>query len=163
MLHVALYQPAIPQNVGATARTCVGIGARLHLIGPHRLDYSERAVRRAGLDYWPHLDLQLHDTPDAFLHWLHADAERGSFRGASGASGIWLITKHGTTRFDQAPYQDHDVLLFGNENTGLPEAWHDRWTDRRLCVPMPGPIRSYNLASTVTTVALHAYCRLTSP
>ena len=147
MLHLALYQPAIAGNVGSVARTCVGLDIPLHLIGPHRLDYSQHAVRRAGLDYWPHLALTLHDSPDAFLHWLDGRTP-------------WLLTRHADRRVDHAPYRHGDILLCGNENTGLPHAWHARWPDRRLALPSPGRVRSYNLANAATAAAVVAYCRL---
>ncbi len=156
MIHVALYQPAIPQNTGNIARLCVGMNAHLHIIGPIIFDMSDRAVRRAGLDYWPYLTLTHHETPAAFLDWL-------------GSREPWLITKHGTYRFDQAPYADEDVLLLGNENTGLPEDWHARWPHRRIHIPMPGNsgsgdtfrgVRSYNLANTAAIVLATAIVRV---
>lgn len=145
MLHVALYQPQIPPNVGATARQCVGMNARLHLIGPYAFDLSEHAVKRAGLDYWPDLRLSEHATPEAFLHWL---SEYGR--------PPWLISRHASLRYDQAAYGDGDVLVFGNEKAGLPAAWHERWPARRLLVPVLGPVRSYNLANTAAIVLAQA-------
>ncbi|MFA9479679.1 TrmH family RNA methyltransferase [Phycisphaerales bacterium AB-hyl4] len=145
MLHVALYQPMIPPNTGATARQCVGMNAHLHLVGPHRLDLSDHAVKRAGLDYWPHLILTKHPTPDDFVDWLARENK-----------SPWLVTKLGEHRYDRAPYADEDVLVFGNEKEGIPQAWHDRWPDRRISVPILGQIRSYNLANTVAIVLAQA-------
>jgi tRNA (cytidine/uridine-2'-O-)-methyltransferase len=142
MLHVALYQPMIPPNVGNAGRTCVGLSARLHLVGPHQLDYSQHAVKRAGLDYWEHLDWQTHPTPQAFLEW-------------AGFRRIWRVTKHGRIRFDQADYVDEDVLLFGNEKTGLPDDWLAE-DERTLYIPIRGAIRSYNLGNTVAIVGAQA-------
>lgn len=146
MLHVAIYQPKIPPNTGNIARQCVGLNAHLHLIGPHDLDLSARAVKRAGLDYWPHLTLTQHPTPDDFLDWLDG-------------RDPWVVTKFGDTRFDAAPYADGDVLLFGNELTGLPRDWHDRWPHRRVVVPIVGNVRSYNLANTVAILLATAWAR----
>lgn len=190
MLHIALYQPAIPQNTGNIGRLCVGMGAALHLIGPIGFDLSDKAVRRAGLDYWPHLVLTVHESPDAFLRWLGSSdpAPPGSVMATALPGGAetqaresdhitphnltpWLVTKFGSTRFDRAPYADGDVLILGNENTGLPEAWHERWPDRRITVPMPGNmgvegtpgfrgVRSYNLANTAAIVLATATARL---
>ena len=70
MLHVALYQPKIPPNTGNIARQCVGMDAVLHLIGPLEFDIDEHAVKRAGLDYWPYLNLHQHDQPQDFIDWL---------------------------------------------------------------------------------------------
>lgn len=170
MFHVALYHPVIPQNTGNIARLCVGMNAHLHIIGPHAFDLSDRSVRRAGLDYWPHLTLTDHADEEAFLGWLaggSGDSSRVSTLGTGDESPEprggarpnpepWLITKHGPLRFDQAAYRDGDVLILGNENTGLPESWHERWPGRRVCVPMPGPVRSYNLGNTAAIVLAQA-------
>ncbi len=149
MLHLALYHPAIPQNTGNIARTSVGFGAALHLIHPMKFEITDHAVKRAGLDYWPSVRLAEHDDDDAFLDWL-------------GDRRPWLITKFGKHRFDQPAYADGDVIVLGNENTGLPQAWHDRWADRTVYIPMPGPadgspnIRSFNLANAAAIVLAHA-------
>ncbi|MDX1681645.1 MAG: tRNA (cytidine(34)-2'-O)-methyltransferase [Phycisphaeraceae bacterium] len=145
-MHLALYQPAIPPNTGNIGRLCVGLGAHLHLIGPIGFDLSEHSRRRAGLDYWSDLDWTLHDDPDAFLQWL-------------GDRAPWLITKHGTHRFDRIDYQADDVLILGNENTGLPDTWHQRWTDRRIFIPIHGPVRSFNLANAAAIVLAQATVR----
>ena len=138
MLHIALYQPVIPQNVGNIARTCVGMHAALHIIGPTIIDLSAKAVRRAGLDYWDDLTLHMHDTPEAFFAWLAQENKTP-----------WLITKHGEHRFDHAPYQDGDVLLFGSEREGLPDDIHTRFPGRRISIPIPGQVRSYNIGNSV--------------
>jgi tRNA (cytidine/uridine-2'-O-)-methyltransferase len=161
MLHVALYQPCIPPNTGNIGRQCVGMKMRLHLIGPLTMDLSAQAVKRAGLDYWPDLDLQLHDSPEAFLRWLGSPAQSGAGEHSpSAAAGParqpWLITKHGSLRYDQVPYRDEDVLLLGNELTGLPEAWRQRWRDRCVHIPILGPVRSYNLANAAAIVMAQA-------
>lgn len=147
MLHVALYHPAIPQNTGNIGRLCVGMEARLHIIEPTKFDLSNAALRRAGLDYWPDLMLTVHKSAERFLAWL-------------GEREPWLLTKFGGTRFDQAAYREEDVLILGNENTGLPDAWHARWPERRIYVPMPGPIRSYNLANTAAIVLAQGHVQL---
>lgn len=147
MLHVVLYQPAIPQNTGNIGRLCVGMGAHLHIIQPTVFDLSDNAIRRAGLNFWPKLEHTVYASPEVFLDWL--DDRKP-----------WLITKFGAIRFDQARYQDEDVLILGNENTGLPANWHDRWPDRRVFVPIRGPIRSYNLANTAAIVLAQAMLNL---
>ncbi len=144
MPHVVLYQPTIPPNTGNIARQCVGMQMPLHLIGPITMDLSSKAVRRAGLDYWPHLDLTVHDNPETFLTWL---ANRR----------FWLITKHGQRFYPQADFAPDDVLIFGSEISGLPPEWLTRWADRTLSIPMPGPVRSYNLANAVAIVMAAAF------
>ena len=147
MLHVALYQPAIPQNTGNIGRLCVGMGAHLHIIRPTVFELSDKTVRRAGLDYWQDLTHTVHDDTGAFLDWL-------------GGKKPWLITKLGQIRFDKVTFRDEDVLILGNENTGLPDDWHTRWQDRRVFVPIPGPIRSYNLANTAAIVLAQGMVQL---
>jgi tRNA (cytidine/uridine-2'-O-)-methyltransferase len=147
MLHVALYQPAIPQNTGNIGRLCVGMGAHLHIIQPTVFELNDKTLRRAGLDYWGDLTHVVHADADAFLDWL-------------GEREPWLITKFGQVRFDEAAYCDGDVLILGNENTGLPEEWHERWPERRVFIPIHGPIRSYNIANTAAIVLAQGMIRL---
>jgi len=143
MLHVVLYKPEIPPNTGNIARQCVGMNACLHIIGPINMDLSSSAVKRAGLDYWDQLDLVFHKQEDEFLSWL-------------GDRNPWLVSKHGKLRYDRADYSDGDILIFGNEITGLPDEWISKWSDRTVYVPMIGKIRSYNLANTAGIVLAHA-------
>ncbi|MEM7682466.1 MAG: tRNA (cytidine(34)-2'-O)-methyltransferase [Planctomycetota bacterium] len=150
MFPIALYQPVIPQNVGNISRTCVGMGAPLHVIGPTLVDFDDAKVRRAGLDHWDDLDLTLHDSPEEFVDWLTAAGKRP-----------WLVTKFGSTRYDRADYTpSDDVLLFGAEKVGLPEAWRDRWAERCVHIPIPSSrIRSYNLANSVAVLLSMAMSR----
>ena len=147
MLHLVLYHPAIPQNTGNIARTTVGMNAHLHLIHPMKFEISDHAVKRAGLDYWPNVRLTEHTDEGAFLDWL-------------GEREPWLVTKHGARRFDAPPYADGDVIVLGNENTGLPAAWHERWRERTVYIPMSGGIRSYNLANAAAIVLAQASLRV---
>jgi len=143
MINVVLYRPEIPPNTGNIARQCVGMNAHLHIVGPISIDLSTNAVRRAGLDYWDDLQLSVHESPDHFLKWL-------------GNREPWLVTKFGSLRYDRAGYRDEDILIFGNEITGLPEDWISRWANRTIQVPILGNVRSYNLANTVSVVLAHA-------
>ncbi|MBA3700407.1 MAG: tRNA (cytidine(34)-2'-O)-methyltransferase [Planctomycetes bacterium] len=145
-MHVALYQPQIPGNTGNIGRLCVGMDATLHIIGPCAFDFSEKSLRRAGLDYWPHLRWHLYPGPDEFLTWL-------------GSREPWLVSKFGSQRFDQAAYESDAVLILGNEVRGLPDAWHERWPQRLVSIPILGPIRSYNLANAAAMVLAQARSR----
>ena len=157
MIHLVQYHPAIPQNTGNIARTAVGLGAHLHLIHPMKFEISDHAVQRAGLDHWPLVELTQHADDTAFLGWLDRHGRRP-----------WLITKHtaGSHRIDTVPFAAGDVLLLGNENTGLPAAWHQRWPDRRTHIPMPGPahgrgnIRSFNVANCAAIALCQAHLRI---
>lgn len=142
MLHVVLYHPAIPPNTGNIARQCVGMNAHLHLISP-KFEVSSNTVKRAGLDYWEHLTISQYTSDRAFLNWL-------------GDREPWLITKFGQLRYDRPAYQNEDILIFGNENTGLPETWHRKWPKRAVFIPILGQVRSYNLANSVALVLAQA-------
>ncbi len=144
MIEVALYQPTIPPNTGNIGRHVVGMGSRLHLIGPLGFDLDEKSLRRAGLDYWEHLDVMHHESPEDFLEWL-------------GDKRIWLITKFGQQRYDQVEYQDGDILLFGSEISGLPDDWREKWTSQCCYIPMSDKIRSYNLSNAVALVLGFGY------
>jgi len=140
VIHITLYQPIIPQNVGNIARTCVGMNAHLHIIGPTIVDLSDKAVKRAGLDYWADLTLTEHKSPQAFFAW--ADALQGST--------MYAVTKFATTRFDTPQYKDNDILLFGSEREGLPPEVHAKFDEaHKIAIPIPGAVRSYNLGNTV--------------
>ncbi len=145
-MHVALYQPQIPGNTGNIGRLCVGMNATLHIIGPCAFDFSEKSLRRAGLDYWPNLRWHLYPGPDEFLAWL-------------GTRQPWLVSKFGAQRFDQASYESDAVLILGNEVRGLPDEWHQRWPTRTVSIPILGPIRSYNLANAAAMVLSQANAR----
>ncbi|XAM00420.1 hypothetical protein OT109_03325 [Phycisphaeraceae bacterium D3-23] len=180
MLHVALYQPIIPQNVGNIARTCVGMDAHLHIIGPTIIDLSDKAVKRAGLDYWDDLTLSEHANPEAFFAWAEQRGNPTTSRDREGADpgvgkdesagplphgrgslmasttppgGLFAVTKFATRRFDAPPYRDGDILLFGSEREGLPPEVHARFDDaHRIAIPIPGAVRSYNLGNSVAVV-----------
>ena len=143
MLHVVLFQPSIPPNTGNIARQCVGMNAQLHLVGPLGFDLGEKSLKRAGLDYWEHLDLVPHESPGEFMEWI-------------GDKRCWLISKQGTTRYDKADYRDGDVLIFGNEISGVPDAWHTAWKDTTCYIPILGNVRSYNLSNAVALVLAQA-------
>ncbi len=140
-LHIVLVHPEIPPNTGNIGRVCVGLGLRLHLVHPLGFDVSAKAVRRAGLDYWKHVDLVEHASDDAFWTW------------AAGRR-VHLFSAKGEAVYTACPWQAGDVLVFGQESVGLPEAWVAEHGAYRL--PLTGPIRSLNLGNTVTTVCYQA-------
>ncbi len=145
-MHLAIYHPVIPPNTGNIGRLCVGLGASLQIIGPCGFDFGAKARRRAGLDYWDQLEWTLHPDEDAFLAWL-------------GTRRPWLVTKFGSLRFDAPDYADEDVIVLGNENTGLPQAWHERWAANTVHIPVLGPVRSYNQANAAAMVLAQATLR----
>ncbi|MEM8758554.1 MAG: tRNA (cytidine(34)-2'-O)-methyltransferase, partial [Planctomycetota bacterium] len=139
MFNVVLHEPEIPNNTGNIGRTCVATGCRLHLIEPVGFDLSEKACRRAGLDYWPRLGVRTHAGMDAYLAAERPDA-------------VWLTSgRAGASLFD-ADFRPGDHLLFGKETRGLPESVLDAFPCRTLRLPMLPGERSLNLATAVCTV-----------
>lgn len=148
MFHVALWEPEIPPNTGNIARTCAANNVMLHLIGKLGFSLDEKAVRRAGLDYWPHVMLTRHETFAAFEE-------------AIGTERIIVIECPAVGNYTQATFQDGDCLLFGNESSGLPRHILDRFTNRTFSIPMPsGHVRSLNLATSVGIVLYEALRQL---
>jgi len=140
-LHIALVHPEIPQNTGNIGRLCVGIEARLHLIRPLGFRLDEKAVRRAGIDHWRRVDLQVWDDIESFMVWA---------RGRS----LHALTRHAPRSLVRARIQRGDVLVFGRESTGLPDDLRERipcWN-----IPVPGPVRSLNLSNAVAVAAYQA-------
>ncbi|MCW5765654.1 MAG: tRNA (cytidine(34)-2'-O)-methyltransferase [Phycisphaeraceae bacterium] len=136
LLHIVLHEPEIPNNTGNIGRTCVATGCGLHLIRPLGFSTSVKALRRAGLDYWPRLSPAEHESFDAYLA-----SER--------PTRLWLFT----TKADRPVFDAHiapgDHLVFGKETRGLPDDLLARFTDRRVSLPMLPGERSLNLATAV--------------
>ena len=149
-IHVVLMQPEIPHNTGAIGRVCVGLDCPLHLVRPLGFALTSSWVRRAGMDYWPHLDLRLHDCWEAFLE---------SVRPAR----LFFASTRGGRSLYACRFAAGDALVFGNESTGLPEAFYARYRDDLFRIPMPGPqARSLNLANAVSVAAYEAMRQLTN-
>ena len=143
MFNIVLVNPQIPHNTGAIGRLCVNAGATLHLIKPLGFDISEKAVKRAGLDYWDKLDLVVWESLDDFLR--EVDIKRCFF----------ATTKSKTPYFEKE-YQKGDYLIFGSETRGLPEDLLSENLDRAVTIPMTKEGRSLNLAISVGIVTYEA-------
>ena len=142
-LHVVLYQPDIPQNTGNIGRTCVAVGAKLWLIRPLGFQLDSRYLKRAGMDYWQHLDWEAVDSFEEVLEKLPGHR-------------VWCLTKSFTREIWKAEFETGDILLFGSESRGLPQRILDEQPTRNLGLPMSPLVRSLNLASTVNTVVYEA-------
>lgn len=152
-LQLVLVHPEIPHNTGAIGRLCVGLGCALHLVRPLGFRLTEAHLRRAGMDYWEHLDLHVHDSWDAFLQAARPDTERLFFLSTRGARPLYACA-----------FQPDDTLVFGNEGGGLPEDFYSRYAARLFRIPMPGPhARSINLANAASIAAYEAYRQLSAP
>jgi tRNA (cytidine/uridine-2'-O-)-methyltransferase len=144
MLHVALVEPEIPPNTGNVARLCAATFTPLHVVGATGFRLDDRAVRRAGLDYWPEVQLQRHRD----LQSLYDALPRARF--------LYLTTKAERSYAEWA-FEDGDCLIFGRETKGLPEELLRANWERCLTIPMPNPrVRSLNLATSVAIVLYEA-------
>ena len=144
MLHVALVEPEIPPNTGNVARLCAATRTPLHVVGVTGFRLDARAVRRAGLDYWPEVELHRHRDIEALREAL------------PGARLIYLTTKAEVSYTDWI-FEDGDCLVFGRETRGLPEEVLRANWERCITIPMPNPkVRSLNLATAVAIVLYEA-------
>lgn len=136
MLHIVLHEPEIPNNTGNIGRTCVAAGCRLHLIEPLGFELSDKACRRAGLDYWPRLGVRVHATYEEYLAAEEPDR-------------LWLFSGDEGRPAFEAELRPGDHLLFGKETLGLPPALLAAHPDRVLRFPMMPGERSLNVATAV--------------
>lgn len=144
MFHVVLHQPVIPQNTGSIARLCACTGAVLHLIHPLGFRVDEASVKRAGLDYWPHVDVREHGGWPEFV-----EKERPEH--------FFLFTKHAQRPFYAKPLPEGSYFVFGAETTGLPAELRKTHEDRCVRIPMrTNLVRSLNLAQAAAIVLYEA-------
>jgi tRNA (cytidine/uridine-2'-O-)-methyltransferase len=154
MPRVVLYQPEIPPNTGNVARSCAATCSELHLIEPLGFEISDRTLRRAGLDYWPWVQLHRHADWQTF----RCEQQRRGGR-------LLALSRHASSAYHRLHYRPDDWLLFGRESSGLPEAVLAD-ADQALTIPMPGSlnqgggVRSLNLATAVGVVLFEALRQL---
>jgi len=135
-LHVILVEPEIAPNVGAIGRTCVAAGARLWLVRPLGFLIDDRRIRRAGLDYWEHLDWRVVDHLDEVAEVLGRDR-------------LWSFSTRASLPYTGAGYRPGDGLVFGPESRGLSSGWLDSRPDRSVRIPIQPEARSLNLGAAV--------------
>ena len=145
MLNIVLVEPEIPQNCGNIARTCAATGSRLHLIRPLGFDISDRAVKRAGLDYWHLVQVRDYESLDA-LFAVHPEAKQD----------LWLATTKAPQDYTQAHFSADCWLFFGKETAGLPETFRMAHYDRCIRLPMRQEARSLNLSNSVAILTYEA-------
>ena len=150
MLNIVLVEPEIPMNTGNIARTCAATRSRLHLIKPLGFDISDRAVKRAGLDYWHMVDLRVYDSLEDLFH-------------QNQITDLWLATTKAPRSYDQAQFRDGCYLFFGKETAGLPLGFREEHRERCIRIPMRPDARSLNLANSVAVVAYEALRQLGFP
>jgi tRNA (cytidine/uridine-2'-O-)-methyltransferase len=162
MLQVALFEPEIPPNTGNIARLCAATGAPLHLIGRLGFRIDERSLRRAGLDYWPAVQVHRHATFGDFERFLAGGRRTGQHTTSS--PRIVCFSARASRPYTSFHYQDGDVLLFGGEAHGLPDDLLARHADSTVTIPMPtGKVRSLNLATAVGIALYEALRQVALP
>lgn len=145
MLNLVLVHPEIPQNTGNIARTCAATKSRLHLVKPLGFDVSERAVRRAGLDYWHLVEVFVWESLDE-LFAAHPEAQ----------SDLWLATTKAPRDYTQARFSPDCWLFFGKETAGLSEEFRLQYPHRCIRIPMYENARSLNLSNSVAILTYEA-------
>jgi tRNA (cytidine/uridine-2'-O-)-methyltransferase len=148
MLNIVLVEPEIPPNTGNVGRLCLATGARLHLVKPLGFSIDDRALRRAGLDYWREVDVRLWDSIEEI------------FATASPGQRFHFLTTKTARAYWDARFEDGDFLVFGRETKGLPEPLLAARDGECLTIPMPGSTRSLNLATSVGIVLYEAVRQL---
>jgi tRNA (cytidine/uridine-2'-O-)-methyltransferase len=142
-LHIVLHQPEIPYNTGSVGRTCVAVGAKLWLVRPLGFRVDDYYLRRAGLDYWEHLEWQVVE------NWNELAASVGDGR-------YWFFTKKAQRSYLDASYERGDVLVFGSESQGLPDALLSDYPNAQLRIPTSNLVRSLNLSNAVAVASYEA-------
>lgn len=143
MINIVLVEPEIPQNTGNIARTCAATGSVLHLVKPLGFDISERAVRRAGLDYWHLVDVRVYENLDELF-------EKNDIR------QMRLFSTKAPRAYTEADYADGCFLFFGRETRGLPEAFLEAHFESCVRIPMRTEARSLNLSNSVAVGVFEA-------
>jgi tRNA (cytidine/uridine-2'-O-)-methyltransferase len=142
-LNIVLFEPEIPSNTGNIGRTCVATGARLHLIEPLGFSLSEKALKRAGMDYWSQLDVTRYLDYEEFLE-------------KNPGARIYMATTKGHRLYTEVSYEPDCYLMFGKESGGIPEEILRQHPDTAVRIPMIGETRSLNLANSVAIVLYEA-------
>ena len=147
-LHIVLVEPQIPPNTGNIARLCAATGCALHLVEPLGFSLDARELKRAGLDYWDELGVVIHASLEEFM---------------AVSSACWFFSTRAVQRYDRVQFSHGDMLVFGKETAGLPEATISANAARALRIPMRGGVRSLNLATAVGIAAYAALAALRYP
>ena len=147
LINIVLLEPEIPANTGNIGRTCVATGSKLHLIEPLGFDIDEKSVKRAGLDYWQHLDVTVYKDFEDFLK---------KNKGAR----IFMATTKARQTYADVKYEEDCYIMFGKESEGIPEEILLDYKDTSIRIPMLENIRSLNLSNSVAIVAYEALRQL---
>jgi len=142
-MNIVLHEPEIPANTGNIGRTCVATGTSLHLIKPLGFDISDKAVRRAGMDYWKELDLHVYEDFEEFVE-------------KNPRARIYMATTKARKAYTEVEYKGNDFIMFGKESAGIPEEILVKYEETSVRIPMIGEIRSLNLSNSVSIILYEA-------
>ena len=142
-MNIVLHEPEIPANTGNIGRTCVATGTSLHLIKPLGFDISDKAVRRAGMDYWKDLEIYVYE-------------DFGDFVSKNPDARIYMATTKAKKAYTEVVYTENDFIMFGKESAGIPEEILVKYEDTSVRIPMIGEIRSLNLSNSVAIMLYEA-------
>lgn len=147
---IVLIEPEIPNNTGNIGRLCLAVGAKLHLVKPFGFELTDKRLKRAGLDYWPHLDVQLYESQDEFFE-THPNRK------------MFFLSSHGKHEFWDIPFEEDAMLIFGKESVGLDKDLLKRNSDFTFRIPLASEkVRSMNLANAVAVIAFEGVRQLRS-
>lgn len=144
MFNIVLLSPEYPGNVGNIGRTSVLTESNLHLVRPFKFDFSDKALKKAGIDYWNKVNLTIHDSMDEFLEFIKD-------------KNFYLVETGTDKKYSDIEFKDGDYLIFGREKEGINQAILDKYNEKIITIPMTKKIdRSLNLANSVTIVLYEA-------
>lgn len=151
-IHIVFVEPEIPPNTGNIARTCAATGTVLHLVEPLGFSIDDKSVKRAGLDYWPFVQLEVHKSLDDFME-KYGDRQ------------LYLATTKGGLRYSDVQFKDEDMILFGRETAGLPKEFISKHKEKAIRIPMSKDtrLRSLNLSNSANIILFEALRQLGFP
>lgn len=147
IIHIVLVEPQIPPNTGNIARFCAAMNCSLHLVKPLGFSTDEKTLRRAGMDYWQHVDVFYHDSLDDFEEETLSENK-------------YYVTTKSNRSYTDIVYQSNDWLVFGSEDYGLKKSLLEKNKEKTITIPMPGKVRCLNLSSAVAVVGAEAVRQL---
>ncbi len=152
-LHIVFVEPEIPPNTGNIARTCAATDTVLHLVKPLGFNIDDKSVKRAGLDYWPYVKLEIHESLEEFLEKYE------------GKKRMFLATTKGSRIYTEFDYEDEDMFLFGKETKGLPKPFIESHKGFAIRIPMSADtnLRSFNLSNSANIILFEALRQLDFP
>ena len=153
-LHIVFVEPEIPPNTGNIARTCAATDTVLHLVKPLGFSIDDKSLKRAGLDYWPYVKLEIHESLEDFMK-----------KYGDGSCRLFLATTKGGHIYTEHEYRDGDMFLFGKETAGLPRDFIEEHKENAIRIPMSAStrLRSFNLANSANIILFEALRQLDFP